>query len=186
MEIRGRNTLKIETVCWQDSLCSQDARYTDVHISQLRGSLSSETCQKYEHKSRAIIRNSCLYGLILALVCTEIQYLFNYPTFFLIFICVRFHFAWISFLLMKFRIALVRIDPWREEPPRNPKRLVKNFKVRKRQRNETSLSKVYLGLTHVRSRRDIDRNKAALRDISRQVSKTGGLSSKIAWNEPLR
>lgn len=175
MEIRGRNTLKIETVCWQDSLCSQDARYTDVRISQLRGSLFSETRQKYEHKSCAIIWNSCLYGFMLALVCTEIQYLFNYPTLFLIFICVRFHFAWISFLSTKFRSALVRIDPWREEQPGNPKRLVKNSKVRKRQRNETSLSKVYLGSTYVRSRRDIDGNKAALRDISRQVSKTGGL-----------
>lgn len=175
MEIRGRNTLKIETVCWQDSLCSQDARYTDVRISQLRGSLFSETRQKYEHKSCAIIWNSCLYGFILALVCTEIQYLFNYSTLFLIFICVRFHFAWISFLSTKFRSALVRIDPWREEQPRNPKRLVKNSKVRKRQRNETSLSKVYLGSTYVRSRRDIDGNKAALLDISRQVSKTGGL-----------
>lgn len=62
-KFRGRNTLEIEADCWQDSLCSRDARYMYA-MSQLRSSLFSETCQKYEYEGRAIIRNLCLYRFV--------------------------------------------------------------------------------------------------------------------------
>lgn len=59
-KFRGRNTLEIEADCWQGCLCSRDARYMYA-MSQLRSSLFSETCQKYEHEGRAIIWNLCLF-----------------------------------------------------------------------------------------------------------------------------
>lgn len=62
-KFRGRDTLEIEADCWQDGLCSRDARYMYA-MSQLRSSLFSETCQKYEHEGRAIIWNLCLYGFV--------------------------------------------------------------------------------------------------------------------------
>lgn len=62
-KFRGRNTLEIEADCWQNGLCSRDARYMYA-MSQLRSSLFSETCQKYEYEGRAIIWNLCLHGFV--------------------------------------------------------------------------------------------------------------------------